>query len=49
MRDQIVAPGATVSIAPPVMPEGSDWNAAVRLRDRVRAEILKRCGEPDLL
>jgi hypothetical protein len=25
-----------------------DWSAAVRLRDRVRAEILKHCGEPDL-
>jgi hypothetical protein len=30
------------------MPDGSEWAAAVRLRDRVRAEILKRCGEPDL-
>ena len=39
----------SVSFAPPIMPDGSDWNAAVRLRDRVRAEILKRCGEPDLL
>jgi len=38
----------TVSFGEPVMPEGSDWNAAVRLRERVRAEILKRCGEPDL-
>ncbi|HUQ24798.1 MAG TPA: AMP-binding protein [Burkholderiales bacterium] len=38
-----------VSFGEPVMPEGSDWNAAVRLRDRVRGEILKRCGEPDLL
>ena len=37
-----------LSFAPPVRPEGSDWNAAVRLRDQVRAEILKRCGEPDL-
>jgi 1-acyl-sn-glycerol-3-phosphate acyltransferase len=38
----------TVSFGEPVMPDGSDWNAAVRLRDRVRAEILRRCGEPDL-
>jgi acyl carrier protein len=37
-----------LSFAPPVQPEGSDWNAAVRLRDQVRAEILKRCGESDL-
>ena len=37
-----------LSFAPPVQPEGSDWNATVKLRDQVRAEILKRCGEPDL-
>jgi 1-acyl-sn-glycerol-3-phosphate acyltransferase len=39
----------TVSFGEPVMPDGSEWAAAVRLRDRVRAEILRRCGEPDLL
>jgi acyl carrier protein len=38
----------TVSFAPPVRADGADWNAAVKLRDQVRAEILKRCGEPDL-
>jgi 1-acyl-sn-glycerol-3-phosphate acyltransferase len=38
----------SVTISAPVAPEGADWNAAVRLRDRVRAEILKHCGEPDL-
>ena len=38
----------SVTVARPIAPEGSDWNAAVRLRDRVRAEILKHCGEPDL-
>jgi acyl carrier protein len=32
----------------PIQPEGSDWNATLRLRDHVRAEILKHCGEPDL-
>ena len=36
-----------VTIGEPIAPEGSDWNAAVRLRDRVRAEVLKHCGEPD--
>ena len=36
-----------VTIGAPIAPEGSDWNAAVRLRDRVRAEVLKHCGEPD--
>jgi len=28
--------------------EGRDWSTAVALRDRARAEILARCGEPDL-
>jgi 1-acyl-sn-glycerol-3-phosphate acyltransferase len=27
--------------------DGSDFSAAVRLRDSVRAEILSTCGEPD--
>jgi 1-acyl-sn-glycerol-3-phosphate acyltransferase len=37
-----------VTFGAPIAPEGDDWNAAVRLRDRVRAEVLKHCGEPDL-
>jgi hypothetical protein len=37
-----------VTIGAPIYPEGDDWNAAVHLRDRVRAEVLKYCGEPDL-
>jgi len=37
-----------VTIAARLMPQGSDWNAAVALRDAARAEILRRCGEPDL-
>jgi 1-acyl-sn-glycerol-3-phosphate acyltransferase len=37
-----------VTFGAPIAAEGSDWNAAVRLRDRARAEILKHCGEPDL-
>jgi 1-acyl-sn-glycerol-3-phosphate acyltransferase len=36
-----------VSFGAPVYPEGKDWNAAVHLRDRVRGEVLKYCGEPD--
>ncbi|HSD53520.1 MAG TPA: 1-acyl-sn-glycerol-3-phosphate acyltransferase, partial [Burkholderiales bacterium] len=32
----------------PIAPTGTDWAAAVRLRDAVRAEILRHCGEPDL-
>ena len=27
---------------------GTDWAAAIRLRDGARAEILRLCGEPDL-
>ncbi|MCX4026807.1 AMP-binding protein [Endozoicomonas sp. SM1973] len=38
----------TVEIAEPVMPDGSDFAASVRLRDAVRAVMLERCGEPDL-
>jgi len=38
----------SVTIGAPIAPEGEDWAAAVRLRDAVRAEILRRCGEPDL-
>ena len=37
-----------VTFGAPIAPDGEDWNAALRLRDRVRAEILKHCGEPDL-
>lgn len=37
-----------VSIGAPQRPEGGDWSAAARLRESVRAEILARCGEPDL-
>ncbi len=37
-----------VTFSAPVRPDGDDWNATLRLRDRVRAEILKYCGEPDL-
>jgi 1-acyl-sn-glycerol-3-phosphate acyltransferase len=51
MRDGTWLPrrGAiAITVAPPVTPEGTDWNATLRLRDRVRAEILKHCGEPDL-
>ncbi len=40
--------GIEVEVAPPVRPDGTDWAAAVRLRDAVREGILTRCGEPDL-
>ena len=38
----------TVTIGAPVAPEGTDWAAAVKLRDAVRAEVLRSCGEPDI-
>ncbi|MEO8144101.1 MAG: AMP-binding protein [Betaproteobacteria bacterium] len=38
----------SVTVGAPVAPEGSDWAAAVKLRDAVRAQILRHCGEPDL-
>ena len=40
--------GVIVHASAPVTPSGSDFVAAVALRDRVRAEILAHCGEPDL-
>jgi 1-acyl-sn-glycerol-3-phosphate acyltransferase len=38
----------SVNFSAPVEPGGSDWNAAIQLRDAVRAEMLRLCGEPDL-
>ncbi len=37
-----------VIIAAPIVPDGDDWAAAVRLRDQARAIILQNCGEVDL-
>lgn len=36
-----------VTIAPPLFPAGTDADAAQALRDAVRGEILRRCGEAD--
>ncbi|HWQ95397.1 MAG TPA: AMP-binding protein [Gammaproteobacteria bacterium] len=38
----------SVTIGVPIEPKGSDWSAAIQLRDAARAEILRHCGEPDL-
>jgi len=38
----------SLTMSAPIAPTGSDWNAAIQLRDAVRAEILRLCGEPDL-
>jgi acyl carrier protein len=37
-----------VRVLPPMLADGRDWSAAVRLRDRVRQAMLATCGEPDL-
>ncbi len=38
----------SVTVSPPIAPAGTDWNAAIALRDATRAEMLRLCGEPDL-
>ena len=51
LRDQTWIPRhgvISVTLLPPLAPPGSDWEATVKLRDRVRGEILRACGEPDL-
>ena len=35
----------TVTVRPPIVPDGDGWLAMVRLRDRARDEILRYCGE----
>jgi 1-acyl-sn-glycerol-3-phosphate acyltransferase len=37
-----------VTIGEPIEPRADGWEAAVALRDSVRAFILAHCGEPDL-
>jgi len=39
----------SIHVGKPIMPDGTDFDAAVRLRDATRREILARCGEPDLI
>ena len=38
----------SVLVGEPVMPAGTDWAAAVKLRDTARAAILHHVAEPDL-
>ena len=43
-------PGAIrVVVTEPLLPDGNDWSAAIRLRDAAREQILRHCGEPDLM
>ncbi len=50
LRDQTWLPryGAiTITISPPIEPAGTDWSAALALRDAARSEILRHNGERD--
>ena len=38
-----------VTIGPPLLPEGEDWQVALKLRDAARREISQHCGEVDLV
>ncbi len=40
--------GVRIIVSPPILPQGSDWIAAVALRDETRAALLAHLGEPDL-
>jgi len=40
--------GVRVIVASRILPEGTDWAAAVTLRDAARAALLAHLGEPDL-
>jgi len=39
----------TVTLDARISPQGTDWGAAIVLRDAIRAKILAQCGEPDAL
>ena len=39
---------ASVRFGAPIAPAGSEWQNVMLLRDQVRGEILRHCGEPDL-
>jgi 1-acyl-sn-glycerol-3-phosphate acyltransferase len=39
----------SITIGSRISTQGSGWDAALALRDAARAEILRHCGEPDLL
>jgi acyl carrier protein len=47
--DRLPRPGAIgVTVGDPLRGTGSDWEATIKLRDTVRAAILRSCGEADL-
>jgi len=38
----------SLTVSAPIEPQGTDWNAAVHLRNAAREEMLRLVGEPDL-
>lgn len=51
MREDIFFPRrgtVAVIISAPIEPSGTDWDAAITLRNQVRAQVLRHLGEPDL-
>jgi 1-acyl-sn-glycerol-3-phosphate acyltransferase len=40
--------GVSIICGAPIQPSGSDWAAAIQLRNDARLAILRQCGEPDL-
>jgi 1-acyl-sn-glycerol-3-phosphate acyltransferase len=38
-----------IRVGTPITPTGTDWAAAITLRDAARAQLLRECGEPDLV
>ena len=51
LRDEALLPrrsALALWLSEAIQPEGTDWQAAVRLRDQARADILSKLEEPDL-
>jgi 1-acyl-sn-glycerol-3-phosphate acyltransferase len=38
----------SITVGTGLREDNTDWDAAIRLKDAARAEILRHCGEPDL-
>ncbi|MHB1946924.1 MAG: AMP-binding protein [Gammaproteobacteria bacterium] len=48
-EQRLFAPGIIrVTIGEPIAPEGNDWQDITNLKNKVRAQIAKNCGEPTL-
>jgi 1-acyl-sn-glycerol-3-phosphate acyltransferase len=47
--EKLMRPSAiTITICDPIFPQGREWQDVTQLRQTVRAEIAKYCGEPSL-